>query len=261
MRSARALAFNILFFAWTGLVGVAALPVLLAPRRVSARFGAWWSRSVLGLLRVVVGLDCEVRGRVPRGACLVAMKHQSAWDTLAVPVVLADPAVVIKRELLLVPIYGWYAARAGSIGVDRKGGARALRRMVAAARRAAAEGRAIVIFPQGTRTAPGARLPYQPGVAALYRELALPVVPAAVNSGLYWGRRSFLKRPGRVVLEFLDPIPAGRPHRQMMADLERRIEGATDALLCEAQGRGGAETGGISRARAEAGPPRRPRSG
>jgi 1-acyl-sn-glycerol-3-phosphate acyltransferase len=235
MSWARALVFNVMFFAWTAAIGTLALPLLLAPRRASAWFGRLWSKSVLALLGAVVGLEYEVRGRdrLPRGACLVAMKHQSAWDAVVVPVVLADPAIVVKRELLYVPIYGWYAGRAGSIGIDRKGGGAALRRMVAAARRVAAQGRPIVIFPQGTRVAPGTQLPYQPGVAALYQALGVPLVPAAVNSGLFWGRRSFMKRRGRIVLEFLSPIPPGRPGRELMTELVARIESATDALLDE----------------------------
>jgi len=237
MSWARALAFNVAFFAWTGIAGTIGLPFLIAPRAVTMRFGQFWARIVLVLLRVIVGLDHEIRGlnRIPRDGCIIAMKHQSAWDTLILPAVLNDPAVVLKRELLLLPFYGWYAARAGSIAIDRKAGASALRRMVAAARPIAAQGRPIVIFPEGTRVAPGARLPYQPGVAALYQALALPLVPAAVNSGLFWGRRSFLKRPGRIVLEFLDPIPPGRPRRRLMAELEQRIETATAALLCEGE--------------------------
>jgi len=163
------------------------------------------------------------------------MKHQSAWDTLILHAVFGDFAAVVKRELLLVPFYGWYAARAGSIAIDRKAGASALRRMVAAARPVATQGRPIVIFPEGTRVAPGARLPYQPGVAALYQALALPLVPAAVDSGYFWERRSFVKRPGRIVLEFLDPIPPGWPRRRVMAELERRIETAATGLLREAQ--------------------------
>jgi len=161
------------------------------------------------------------------------MKHQSAWDALVLPVVLGDPAVVVKRELLLLPFYGWYAARAGSIAIDRKAGAGALRRMLAKAGPVAAAGRPIVIFPEGTRVAPGERRPYQPGVAALYQALSLPVVPAAVNSGLFWGRRSFVKRPGQIVLEFLEPIPPGRPRLQLMTELEQRIETATAALVRE----------------------------
>jgi 1-acyl-sn-glycerol-3-phosphate acyltransferase len=235
----RALAFNAAFFAVTALFGAVALPLLLAPRRWVMQFGRFWSRSVLFLLRRIVRLDGEIRGldKLPAGACIIAMKHQSAWDTLILPAVLPDPAMVLKRELLYVPFYGWYAARAGSIAIDRGGGARALRGMVAAARRAAEAGRPIVIFPEGTRTAPGRRLPYQPGVAALYQALGVPLVPAAVNSGLFWGRRSFVKRPGRITLELLDPIPPGLGRRELMAQLEERIETATAALEREALAR------------------------
>jgi 1-acyl-sn-glycerol-3-phosphate acyltransferase len=236
MRWARALAFNIAFFAWTGIVGTIGLPFLAAPRTAAMRFGRFWARGVLVLLRIIIGLDYQIRGldRLPRDGCIIAMKHQSAWDALILPVVLGDPACVVKRELLLLPFYGWYAARAGSIAIDRKAGAGALRRMVAAARPIAAQGRPIVIFPEGTRVAPGAHLPYQPGVAALYQALALPLVPAAVNSGLFWGRRSFVKRPGRITLDFLEPIPPGRTRRRVMAELERRVEAATAVLLREA---------------------------
>lgn len=232
----RSLAFNTGFFVLTALLGMLALPLLLAPRRVVMRFGRFWARAVLALLRATVGLDCEIRGldRIPPGPCLIAMKHQSAWDTLILPVVLGDPAIVLKRELLWVPFYGWYAARAGSIAIDRGGGAAALRGMLAMARKAVAANRPVVIFPEGTRTAPGRSLPYQPGVAALYQTLGVPLVPAAVNSGLFWGRRSFLKRPGRITLEFLDPIAPGLPRRALMPELERRIETATEALEREA---------------------------
>jgi 1-acyl-sn-glycerol-3-phosphate acyltransferase len=235
MNWARALAFNIAFFAWTALLGTIGLPFLLTPRPLTMRFGRFWASSVLGLLRVIVGLDHEIRGldRIPRDGCIIAMKHQSAWDTLILPVVLGDPAIVLKRELLLLPFFGWYAARAGSIAIDRKAGAGALRRMLAKARPVGTAGRPIIIFPEGTRVGPRARRPYQPGVAALYQALALPLVPAAVNSGLYWGRRSFVKRPGRIILEFLDPIPPGWPRTRLMAELEQRIETATGALVRE----------------------------
>jgi 1-acyl-sn-glycerol-3-phosphate acyltransferase len=235
MSWARALAFNVAFFAWTAILGIIGLPLLLAPRSVTMRFGRFWASNVLGLLKATVGLGHEVRGldHVPRRGCIIAMKHQSAWDTLILPVVLGDPAPVLKRELLLLPIYGWFTARTKPIAIDRKAGAGALRRMVAVARSIAASGRPIVIFPEGTRVAPGERRPYQPGVAALYQALELPLVPAAVNSGLYWGRRSFVKRSGRIVLEFLDPIPPGWPRDRLMAELELRIETATAALLRE----------------------------
>jgi 1-acyl-sn-glycerol-3-phosphate acyltransferase len=239
MSAARALLFNIVFILGTAIFGIAGLPFLLTPRHTAMRFGRFWAQAVLAALKLIVGLEGEIRGRenIPRGPCLIAMKHQSMWDTLILPPLLGDPAVVIKRELLYVPFYGWYAARAGSIFIDRKGGAGALRRLIAAAKRAVAMGRPVVIFPQGTRTAPGQAVsaePYQPGVAALYRELGVPLLPAAVNSGLFWGRRAFLKRPGRIVLEFLEPIPPGLPRRAVMETLETRIESATAALEREA---------------------------
>jgi 1-acyl-sn-glycerol-3-phosphate acyltransferase len=235
MSLVRALLFNIAFYIDTVVVGVVALPFLLTPRRTCMRFGRFWAQTVLFLLKWIVGLDGEIRGRenVPPGGCLIAMKHQSMWDTLILPPLLGDPAVVIKRELQYVPIYGWYATRSGSIFIDRKGGAGALRRMIAVAKRAVAAGRPVVIFPQGTRTRPGAPVaeaPYQPGVAALYRELGVPMVPAAVNSGLFWGRRAFVKRRGRIILEFLPAIPPGLPRREVMNQLEARIEAATAAL-------------------------------
>lgn len=240
MRSIRAFAFNLVFWLGTVVFGIAGLPFLLTPRRTAMRFGRFWAQAVLWALRLIVGLDGEIRGRenIPAGGCLIAMKHQSAWDTLMLPPLLGDPAVVIKRELQFVPFYGWYATRAGSIFIDRKGGAGALRRMVAAAKRAVTAGRPVVIFPQGTRTTPGspaAEAPYQPGIAALYRELGVPLVPAAVNSGLYWGRRAFMKRPGRIIAEFLPAIPPGLPRREVMATVENRIETATAALEREAE--------------------------
>ena len=241
MSRLRALVFNIVFWIGTVVFGIAGLPFLLTPRRTAMRFGRFWAQAVLAALKLIVGLDGEIRGRenIPRGACLIAMKHQSMWDTLMLPPLLGDPAVVIKRELQFVPFYGWYAARAGSIFIDRKGGAGALRRMVTAAKRAVAAGRPIVIFPQGTRTLPGQPVetaPYQSGIAALYRELGVPLIPAAVNSGMYWGRRAFMKRHGRVIVEFLEPIPPSLPRREVMATLETRIETATAALEREAVG-------------------------
>lgn len=239
MSLVRALAFNLVFWLGTIILGIAGLPFLLTPRRTAMRFGRFWAQAVLWALKVIVGLDGEIRGRenIPAGACLIAMKHQSMWDTLMLPPLLGDPAVVVKRELQFVPFYGWYATRAGSIFIDRKGGAGALRRMVAAAKRAIAAGRPVAIFPQGTRTVPGSPVsgtPYQAGIAALYRELGVPLVPVAVNSGLFWGRRAFMKRPGRIVAQFLEPIPPGLPRREVMAMLEARIEAATAALEREA---------------------------
>jgi 1-acyl-sn-glycerol-3-phosphate acyltransferase len=194
---------------------------------------------MLWLAAVIAGITWEVRGshHIPAGPALFAFKHQSAWETLAVPVLLPAPAMVIKRELFWVPFYGWFAKRAGMIGIDRSAGSRALRRMLQAARRAKADGRPVVIFPQGTRTVPrirgGAAKPYQPGVAALYGELDLPAVPVALNSGLFWGRRAFRKEPGRIIVEYLPPIAPGLAKREFLRRLEGAIEQASARLEAE----------------------------
>ncbi|MCK6450704.1 MAG: 1-acyl-sn-glycerol-3-phosphate acyltransferase [Alphaproteobacteria bacterium] len=236
MTTLRALLFNAFFLGWTALLTCLYLLLLPFPWRVLSSAVAWWARSVLWVLKVLVGLRFVVRGRehVPEGAAIVAAKHQSAWDTIAINVLLDHPAVVLKRELLQLPVWGWLARRCGMIAVDRAAGSAALRRMLAAAEGRAAQGRQIVIFPQGTRTAPGTRRAYFPGVAALYDRLGLPVVPVALNSGVFWGRRAFLKKPGTIVVEFLPPIPPGLPRRQFLGELESRIETASDRLAAEA---------------------------
>jgi len=239
----RSLAFQLAFLVWTSTLGLLALPLLLAPALWVMRFGTFWSAGTLKLLDWCVGLDHELRGaeNLPAGPAIIAMKHQSAWDTFAAPVLFDLPAVIIKRELGRVPFYGWYAVKSGAILVDRAGGARALKRMVAASVRAVSQGRPILIFPEGTRSAVGARPLYQPGVAALYRQLGLPLVPVAVNSGIYWGRRRFIKRPGRIIVEVLPPIPPGGDRRRAMAELESSIEAATARLVAAASAPGGAE--------------------
>jgi 1-acyl-sn-glycerol-3-phosphate acyltransferase len=231
----RSLAFQVALYLFTAAMAILGLPMLLVPRRLASRFGCGWAAAVLKICAWTVGLRHELRGaeHLPRGPAIIAVKHQSAWDTFAVAAIFADPAIVLKQELIWIPFYGWYLWKAGMISVDRKAGAGALRRLVADGERAAAEGRPIVIFPEGTRTAPGTRRPYQPGVAALYRQLGLPLVPVAVNSGLYWGRRDFLKRPGRIIVEILPSIPPGGDRKAVMAALETAIEGATDRLVAE----------------------------
>ena len=236
MIALRSALFNLAFYAWTAVLSVVALPVVLAPRATVMGFGRWWSHTVLELARVIAGIEYELRGaeHLPRSPAIIAMKHQSAWDTLAVPALIGDAAIVLKRELLWIPCYGWYARKAGMIPVDRGAGATALKAMVRRARVVVAQGRPIVIFPEGTRTAVGAKRGYHPGVAALYTQLKLPVVPVAVNSGLFWPRRSFLKRPGRIVVEALPPLPPGLERRTFLSELQSRIETATERLIAEA---------------------------
>ncbi len=227
----RSLAFNLLFCLWAALAQLAGLPCLLLPARTVYRAGALWVRGVFALL-AIAGIGYRVRGlehRMP-GPAIYAAKHQSAWDTMVFALLLDRPAMVVKQELMWLPVFGWYLRRAGMIPVDRAAGAKALRRMTAAAERVVAQGRPIVIYPEGTRAAPGERLPYRPGVAALYRRLGLPVVPVALNSGLFWGRRSFLKRPGTITLEFLPAIPPGLERHAFMERLESEIETAAARL-------------------------------
>ncbi len=173
-----------------------------------------------------------MRGEIPRGTVLVAAKHMSMWDTVALYLLLDDVCMVVKQELLRIPFYGWYIAKAGVIGIDRAAGAQALRRMTAQAKGAIAQSRPIAIFPEGTRKKPGAAPDYKPGVAGLYALLALPCVPVALNSGRFW--TGFIKRPGTIVIEFLPTLPAGLKRAEFMRELESRIEAGTARLLAEA---------------------------
>ena len=236
----RALAFNAAFFVWSATLVLYYTPSLFMPRRILVGGQRRWTNHVNALLRTIAGIRIEIRGRerLPAGPFIAAAKHQSAWDTLIWHTELDDPAIVLKKELLSIPIYGQMCRKSRMIAVDRAGGPSALKAMVADARTEIAAGRPIVIFPQGTRTAPGAPVeaaPYQPGVAALYRALGIPVVPVSLNSGLFWARRSFLKQPGTIVLEYQEPIPPGLDRRGFMAMLTERIEGGTARLEAEAK--------------------------
>ena len=228
----RAALFNVAFFVMTLVLSVLYLPLLLAPPLWMMAAARGWIRAMQWLLRVVVGLDHRVVGaaNLPNGPMLIAAKHQSAWETFAFNVLLADPVFVIKRELFWIPFYGWFAHHAGMIGIDRKGRASALKKMIADAQTALNARRPIIIFPEGTRTAPGTTPKYQTGIAALYQALDVPVVPIALNSGLYWGRRAFLKRPGTITVEILPPIPPGLPRDAFMRRLETSVEDAARRL-------------------------------
>lgn len=233
----RSLLFNVLWLSWTVILAVTAVPALAFPRNVGKGVARLWTRVILWLAKVVVGLRYELRGLEnipPDGGCIIAAKHQSAWDTFLFHGVLPDPVYILKQELLRIPFIGWYMARAGMIGVDRSAGAKAMRHMIEAAGAAAAEGRQLVIFPEGTRTPPGDSRPYKPGIAALYARITHPVVPVALNSGLFWARQSFIKRPGTIVVEFLPPLPNGLPKQVFMDTLHARIEEACARLNAEA---------------------------
>ncbi|HET6519560.1 MAG TPA: lysophospholipid acyltransferase family protein [Geminicoccaceae bacterium] len=242
---ARSVAFNAAMWLWTAVMCVALMPLLLTSPETMMRGVRSWMRGIQLLLRTLVGLRYEVRGleHLPPGPAIIAAKHQSAWETLSFNLIVPDLVVALKRELLQLPFFGWFARKSRMIGVDRRHGTSALRNLVRQAEVAMARGERVLIFPEGTRVPPGQRARYLPGVAALYGKLDRPVVPVALNSGLYWGRRRFVKRPGRIVVEFLPPIPPGLDRRAFEALLAERLETATDRLVEEARGgnRGGEE--------------------
>lgn len=234
---ARSLLFNALFYLNVIVHMIVALPTFALPYRFLRPFIRSYSHTSLWLLRVVCGTKVEWRGtaKIPQGACIVACKHQSLWETFSLYAILDDPAYVLKRELMWIPLFGWYMARAGLIPIDRGAGVAALSRMTARARAALGRGRQVVIFPEGTRRAPGAAPTYKPGVAHLYSKAGVTCVPLALDSGLFWPRRSLLRFPGTVLVEVLDPIAPGLDSRAFLARLQTVLEDATARLVQESR--------------------------
>lgn len=234
----RAIAYSFTFYLVSALFLVLGSWLLLGPRRWAMAGLRAHGRTCVWLLEKIAGTRLEVRGHenLPRGAVLVASKHQSAWDTFALVPLLMDPAIIMKRELMWIPFYGWFSAKFRMIFVRREAGPSALRRMAKDALERAAAGRQILIFPEGTRREPGAEPAYRPGALYLYERLGLPCCPVALNSGLYWPRRSLARYPGTIIVEFLKPIPPGLPRKEFAKRLENAIETASGALLAEAAG-------------------------
>ena len=219
----RSALFAIAFYGWTVVAVLLSFPISLLGTGPLRAWAHGWARGHRGCAALFLGIRSRVEGAVPRGPTLVAAKHQSMFETLEIMLLLNEPAVVLKRELTDIPLWGWVVRRYGVIPVDRQGGAAALRRMMRAAEQAIAEGRPIVIFPEGTRVPPGERPPLQPGFAGLYRALKLPVVPVALDSGRLWPRHRFVKRPGIVTMRFGDPLPADLPRREIEAAVHTAI--------------------------------------
>lgn len=231
----RSIVFAIVFYVTTALFLVLGSWLLFAPRSWAMAGLRLHAVVCVWLLKVIAGTELAVRGhdKVPKGACLVVSKHQSAWDTFGLVPLFRDPAIVLKDELKWIPFYGWFCVKFQHILVKRDKAAKALKAMTTDAARKAAEGREIVIFPEGTRQAPGAPPDYKPGYVALYESLGVPCVPLALNSGLFWPRREILRYPGTIVVEFLDPIPPGLPRKEFRALLEARLEDAASRLVAE----------------------------
>lgn len=242
MRFVRSFVFVVWMYGLMAVMAVVCAPVLLGPRSWARACLSAWLTLVFWALRVVCGITYEVRGadKLPTGPGLIAMKHQSMAETILPWRIFKDPAYILKKSLNYLPFFGWYAIKMRNVALDRKGGTRALKDMTKAAKARAAEGRQIVIFPEGTRAAVGAPPDYKPGVAMIYKELGMACTPIALNTGVFWPAHGILRNRGHMVFEVLDPIPAGLDRKTFMAELENRLETATNRLVAEAQDAAGA---------------------
>jgi 1-acyl-sn-glycerol-3-phosphate acyltransferase len=233
----RSVVFNVLFYVNLAVLLIGTIPTLLMPRRAVIWMAQTWGRTSNFLLRHVCGTTVEYRGleKIPPGPLILASKHQSVWETFTLVAMLDEPTYVLKRELTWIPVFGWCLIKAGMIAVNRGARGLALSSMTEGARKALAEGRQIIIFPEGTRRAPGAEPNYKYGIVHLYTETGVPCVPVALNSGLFWPRRKFLRYPGTIRLEVLDPIPPGLSKEAFAERLKNDIESATARLVAEGE--------------------------
>jgi 1-acyl-sn-glycerol-3-phosphate acyltransferase len=222
MAAVRSLLFALIFYGGTVPFVLLSFPASLFGTKAVRGCAHMWARYHRLCARFLLGVRVRVEGTPPRGACLVASKHQSMFETLELILLLDEPATVLKRELSDIPLWGWVTRRYGVIPIEREGGAAALRRMMRVAEEAIAEGRPIVIFPEGTRVPPGEAPPLRPGFAGLYRVLKLPVVPVALDSGRIWPKGRFVKRPGVITIRFIEAIEPGLPR----AEIEARVHAA-----------------------------------
>jgi 1-acyl-sn-glycerol-3-phosphate acyltransferase len=233
----RSVIYNIFYVLWSLFMALTYLPLLpiLSPRQFLKLVRFWLAGMIWGA-RIICGIRWRIEGRenLPQGACIIASKHQSAWETLFYHLLVEDPVYALKKELLSIPLIGLYMRKTRMIAVDRGAGAAALRTVLRKAEPALAENRQMIIFPEGTRVAPGDHKPWQPGVAALYARFGdqVPLIPVALNSGLCWGRNSFIKRPGLITIKILPPVPKGLSKKEVVDYLKEAIESSSDAL-CE----------------------------
>ena len=226
----RSLIFNILFYGITAIMAVIGLPILLLPYRVCQKYEHLWSAIMVVLLKYIMGITHRVTGPRPDHPVIYAVKHQSAWETIFLYAEFDSPAPVLKKELIYLPFIGLFFVKVPSVPIDRSAGRAALKNLMAAAEKINKIGDSILIFPQGTRVAPGADHSYHAGTFAIYQATGLPVVPVALNSGLFWSRAAFTKKSGVIDVKLLPEIPPGLNRREFMARLEHDIETATNAL-------------------------------
>lgn len=229
----RSLIYNVLFYLLLVFWLIVAIPTFLMPRAAIMAVARRWASQSTSLLRVICNIKVEYRGveKIPKGPLLIASKHQSMWETFALLQFFDEPLYILKRELTLIPFFGWYLIKAGMVAVDRRAGGRALLKMVRQASEEVRRGRQLIIFPEGTRRPAGAPPAYKPGVAQLYASCRKNCMPVALNSGLFWPRRTFMRYPGTLVVEFLDLVPPGLPRDEFLARVSTLIEDATAKLV------------------------------
>jgi 1-acyl-sn-glycerol-3-phosphate acyltransferase len=233
----RSVLYNVLFYLNLVVFLIAAIPTYWLPYRCIVEVAKAWGRTSTWLLRVICGTRVEITGieKIPWGPLLVASKHQSTWETFGIIALFTDPAFILKRELLWLPLFGWFLWKGRMIPVDRGARAQALAGIARDAKACFADGRQIIIFPEGTRRPAGAEPSYKYGVVHLYAETGVPCLPVALNSGLFWPRRSMMRYPGTIRVEILDPIPPGLDKQTFAARLRETIEEATARLIAEGE--------------------------
>lgn len=231
----RSIVFNVLFYLTLLIYLIVALPTFLMPHWGIVEVAKSWGRTNLWLLRVICGTKVEWRGleKIPKGSLIVASKHQSTWETFALIALFENPLFILKRELMWIPWFGWYTIKGRMVPVDRGAGSQALLQMTERAKIELSRNRQLIIFPEGTRRPAGAEPNYKYGVAHLYAAIGVPCLPIALNSGLFWPRRKFLRYPGTVVVEILDPIQPGLDRNTFLATLREAIEVPTARLIDE----------------------------
>lgn len=231
----RSLVFNILFYIVLVVWVIIGIPTYLMPRWGILWIAKMWGRSSIWLMRVICNTKVEYRGveKIPAGPLIVAAKHQSIWETFALLQFFDQPLYILKRELKWLPFFGWYLSKADMIGVDRSAGGRTLLEMARAARDEVQRGRQLIIFPEGTRRPVGAEPRYKFGVGQIYVDCEVACLPVALNAGLCWPRRTFMRYPGTIIVEFLDPLPPGLSRDEFLTRISTVIETATNRIVQE----------------------------
>jgi 1-acyl-sn-glycerol-3-phosphate acyltransferase len=231
----RSLVFNVLFYAVLVCLAIMALPTFFMPVRALLTVAGWWAKATLFLMRLICNIKVEFRGieKIPKGPLVVVAKHQSFWETFALMQFFDRPIFILKRQLIYIPVFGQFLIKTGMIAIDRSAGVKALLDMTRRARATVRSGCQLVIFPEGTRRPPGAPPDYKTGFAQIYSACGVQCLPIALNSGLFWPRRTFMRYPGTLVVEFLDPLPPGLSKDEYISRVRSAIEDATGRLVEE----------------------------